>query len=97
MIEKIEGGVRVTAPMLISNARTLLEGGRAFLSDVTASSPVVLDLSAVAEADSSALSVIFALLRTARERDIELRIAHPPASLLSLAGLYGLSGSLPLA
>ena len=58
---------------------------------------LTLDLSAVEETDSSALSVIFGLLRTARERGLTLRVAQVPASMVSQAALYGVSDSLPLA
>lgn len=92
MIEKMEGGLRVTVPMVIANARALLEAGRDHLRG-----DMMLDLSAVPEADSSALSVIFAWLRDAHRRRATLRIVHPPASLISLAALYGVSEILPLA
>ena len=97
MIEQNAKGLRVTGPMLIANASALLEAGRGFLSAGAASVEVELDLSAVEETDSSALSVIFGLLRSARERGVTMRIAHPPASMVSQAALYGVSESLPLA
>jgi phospholipid transport system transporter-binding protein len=43
------------------------------------------------------LSVVLAWLRTAGERGVALRIVNPPASLISLATLYGVSELLPLA
>jgi phospholipid transport system transporter-binding protein len=95
MIEQNAKGLRVTGPMLIANASALLEAGRGFLS--AGALEVELDLSAVEETDSSALSVIFGLLRSARERGVTMRIAHPPASMVSQAALYGVSESLPLA
>ena len=99
MIEKNGAGLRVTVPMLIGNASALLDAGRGFLrSDSgTAGAEVVFDLSSVEETDSSALSVVFGLLRTARDRGVTMRIAHPPASMHSQAALYGVSESLPLA
>ncbi len=97
MIERTDGALRVTAPMVIANARTLLEGGRALLVACQPTDPALLELSAVNEVDSSALSVVFAWLRIAAQRGVALRIAHPPANLLSLATLYGVSDLLPLA
>ena len=102
MIEMKSGGLSVTGPMLITNANALLKAGRGFLraavaSPAAGSSELIFDLSAVAETDSSALSVIFGLLRTARECGVTLRIAHPPASMISQAALYGVSDSLSLA
>ena len=96
MIERSAGGFRVTGPMLIGNASTLLEAGRVFLSSGD-KAEVVFDLSSVAETDSSALSVIFGLLRTARDRGVTMRVVSPPASMISQAALYGVSDSLPLA
>jgi phospholipid transport system transporter-binding protein len=58
-----------------------------------------IDLSAIgdADADSSALAVLFAWLRDARRQGAEFRIVNPPAGLLSLAALYGVDEFLPLA
>lgn len=97
MIQASADGLRVTSPMLIANASALLETGRGFLRAAASSSAIVFDLSAVEETDSSALSVIFGLMRTARERGVTLKIAHPPASMISQAALYGVSDALPLA
>ena len=93
MIERTGNGLRVTAPMLIGNASALLEAGRSSLQ----AGEVVFDLSAVEEADSSALALVFAWQRSASERGATLRISHPPASMISLAALYGVSDFLPLA
>ncbi len=97
MIEKYGDGLRVTGPMLIANASALLEAGRGFLSTSAVGAKLDFDLSAVAETDSSALSVVFGLMRTARDRGISLRVVHAPASMLSQAALYGVSDSLSLA
>ena len=97
MIEKFGDGFRVTGTMLVADATALLEVGRSLLQGAGAGSVMVVDLSSVEETDSSALGVVFGLLRTARQLDVALRIAHPPASMISLAALYGVSDSLPLA
>ncbi len=96
MIEPTENGLRVTEPMLIANAHGLLTAGRVFFSGHSAPNPCVVDLSGVSEADSSSLSVIFAWIRAARQFERELRVANPPAGMLSLAALYGVSDTLPL-
>ena len=93
MIERTGGSLRVTTPMVTGNASALLEAGRSHLQ----AGEVVFDLSAVEEADSSALALVFAWQRSARERGATLRIRHAPASMLSLAALYGVSDFLPLA
>jgi phospholipid transport system transporter-binding protein len=96
MIEQSGDSLRVTVPMVIANAGALLEAGRSFLQ-AARSGDTVFDLAAVQEVDSSALTVVFAWLRTARERGATLRIVNPPASMTSLASLYSVSDFLPLA
>ena len=102
MIEREGDGLRVSGPMLISNASALLKAGRGFLQTLLTAAPgqaaavVVLDLAAVGETDSSALSVVFGLLRTARERGATLRVTPPPASMQSQATLYGVADTLSL-
>jgi len=96
MIEKSDHAFRVTAPMLIANARALLQAGQALLS-VESGTEILLDLERIQEVDSSALAVFFGLRRTAKVRGVKLRIVNPPASFISLAGLYGVSDSLSLA
>lgn len=95
MIEKHGDALRVSGPMLIAGATNLLESGRRLLA--SAGGDVVFDLSTVEETDSSALSVIFGWLRTAKSLGVKVRFTNPPASMISLAALYGVSESLPLA
>ena len=95
MIEQNGSVLRVTGGMLISDARALLESGREFLR--SASGAMILDLSAAEETDSSALAVVFGLLRTASERGVTMQVTNPPSSMISQAALYGVSDSLPLA
>ena len=93
MLERADNVLRVTAPMLFGGARTLLEAGRRQLDGRVSA----IDLSAVQDADSSALAVLFAWLRTAKKQQASLQIINPPAGLLSLAALYGVDDFLPLA
>ncbi len=97
MIEKSGNALRVSGPMLIAGATDLLKSGRSFLSSANGAGDLVFDLSAVEETDSSALSVIFGWLRTAQALGVGIRIANPPASMISQAALSGVSDSLPLA
>ena len=96
MIDKVENRYCVTGRMLIADARALLEAGRGLLL-AESGKEVLLDLASVEEADSSALGVLFGLMRTANARGVQLRLANPPAGLISLAGLYGVAESLRLA
>ncbi len=96
MIAKEESRYCVTGQMLIADARALLETGRGLLL-AESGKEILLDLASVEDADSSALGVLFGLMRTANGRGVQLRLANPPAGLLSLAGLYGVSDALPIA
>lgn len=93
MIERTGDRLRVTVPMVIANASALLEAGRSRLT----AGESVFDLSAVSDADSSALTLLFAWQRTAQAKGLTLRIDNPPASMVSLAALYGVSELLPFA
>ena len=93
MIERSGSRLKIAAPMLYAGAAALLAAGRAALTpDIRE-----IDLSAIQDADSSALAVLFAWLRDAQANNAELRIVSPPAGLLSLAALYGVDEFLPLA
>lgn len=93
MIEVTEGLVKVTAPMLIGAAAELREAGESALQGGAS----VIDLSAVTEADSSAVAVLLAWTRIAGERGQALSIVGVPNSIRSLANLYGVAELLPLA
>ncbi|HMW16748.1 MAG TPA: STAS domain-containing protein [Accumulibacter sp.] len=96
MIERIDDRLRVTAPMVIANARALLDAGRGLLAaDFPTGQAARLDLAGVGEVDSSALAVVLAWLRTAAAKNLPLRLVEPPANLLSLARLYGVDELLP--
>ena len=96
MIEKRDHRYVVVVPMLIANARGLLQAGRALLGSETAME-ITLDLDQVSDADSSALGVLFGLLRTAGVCGKRISVTNPPSGLISLAALYGVSDALPLA
>jgi phospholipid transport system transporter-binding protein len=83
----------IATPMVIAGAAKLREQGEAALAGGAA----VIDLSAVTEADSSAVAVLLAWTRSAGERGQALSIVGAPASVRSLANLYGVAEMLPLA
>ncbi len=97
MIARENDSLRVSAPMLIGNAPELLVAGRDCLRSGTPADVFLIDLGAVREVDSSALGIVFAWLRTAAQQGAGVRIINPPASMLSLAELYGVRELLPLA
>lgn len=57
---------------------------------------LVVDLSQVAEVDSSAVSLMLSWLREAQRNNVNLCFSHVPDNLLSLARLYGVAEILPL-
>lgn len=57
----------------------------------------VFDCEQVTRVDSSALALLLEAVRRARAGGGTLRVAHAPAGLVSLAGLYGLTDLLGLA
>jgi phospholipid transport system transporter-binding protein len=93
MIRELEGRLAVEGAVTHDTARALLEAGAAALKP----GATVFDLSAVKEVDSSCLAVIFGWQRAASAGGKTVAIAHPPANLVSLADLYGVSEFLPLA
>ena len=93
MIEQADGSLRVTVPLIIANARALLEAGRSALQ----SGEQVFDFSEVTEADSSALAVMLGWLRAAEAARASIRFANIPQGVSSLAELYGVTELLPLA
>ena len=93
MIVREAGRLVVKVPLVMANARGLLDAGRAALQ----AGEQLIDFSEVTEADSSAIAVMLGWLRGAAASQSSLKFAHVPAGVLSLAELYGLTELLPLA
>ena len=92
MIEREGLRLIVKVPLVMANARGLLDAGRAALQP----GEQVFDFSLVTEADSSALAVMFGWLRAAASSRSTVKFAHIPKGVRSLAELYGISELLPL-
>ena len=92
MIEREGGRLVVKVPLLMANARGLLEAGRSVLQQ----GEQIFDFSAVSEADSSAIAVMLGWLRAAEQTRSTIKFAHIPVGVSSLAELYGVSELLPL-
>jgi phospholipid transport system transporter-binding protein len=65
------------------------------LRRTTAGEPAELDAGALQDFDSSAVALLLALARVARERGVELRLLALPPRLRELAVLYGVGSLLP--
>ena len=92
MIEREAQRLVVKVPMVMANARGLLDAGRSALQP----GEQILDLKQVGDADSSAIAVMLGWLRVASRSRSTVRFAHIPAGVRSLAELYGLTELLPL-
>jgi len=93
MIEREAGRLVVKVPLVMANARELLNAGRSALQ----AGEQIVDFSGVEEADSSAIAVMLGWLRAATQMQATIKFAHVPAGVRSLAELYGLTELLPLA
>ena len=92
MIEREAGRLIVTVPLVMDNARHLLEAGR----DALQAGDQIIDLGRVEEADSSALAVMLGWLRAANSLRSTIKFANIPVGVRSLAELYGVAELLPL-
>ena len=86
MIERSGNELRLTGALTIANAVTLCEEGKQQLNG-----DVVIDLAAVTEVDSTALSVLFEWRRAALQKKTSISFRNLPDSMKSLAALYGVA------
>ena len=78
---------RSDCPLTVENARSTYEAGL----QVIAAGQVDFDLSYLTAVDSSAVAILMAWQRAALARGLALKLVNPPASLESLAALYGVT------
>jgi phospholipid transport system transporter-binding protein len=91
VIERDSNRLRVRGPVTISNVTALCEAGKQQFPE----SDVVVDLAEVSEVDSAALSLLFEWEREARRRNARIVFENLPASLKTLATLYGVLELIP--
>ena len=91
MIRREGARMIVSGPVTLGNVAALLEEGRRHLADGVQT----VDLGEVSEMDSALLALLLAWLRDARVADRSLAFTHLPASLLTIARLYGVDRLLP--
>ncbi|MEO7728922.1 MAG: STAS domain-containing protein [Burkholderiales bacterium] len=86
MIERAGNELRLSGAMTIANAVALCDEGKLQLD-----ADVVVDLAAVTEVDSTALSVLFEWRRFAQHKNLQISFRNLPDSMESLAALYGVA------
>ena len=89
MIERDGQRLKLSGAITIASVARECDAGKQQLADGD-----VVDLSGVKEVDSSALSLIFELQREAKRRTLHISFSNLPASLQSLATLYGVADLL---
>ena len=87
MIERDGNQLRVRGALTIASVTAMCEAGKRHFGD----GDLVVDLAAVTEVDSAALSLLFEWRRAAREKNLRIAFRNLPESLKSLAELYGLT------
>ena len=86
MIERDGNQLRISGALTIANAAELCEAAKQHING-----DVVVDLAAVTEVDSSALSLLFEWRRAAQQSNSRISFRNLPDSLESLAALYGVA------
>ena len=91
-VQQTANGIAVSGNMTMETAATLLSSGATTLG----SGEPACDLAGVVHIDSSGLAVLFGWQRVVEARGQTLRIANPPAGLIGLADVYGVTELLSL-
>jgi phospholipid transport system transporter-binding protein len=92
MIACKDGRCGLQGPITVDNVVSLLGEGR----EQFTASPLTVDLSAVTDVDSSALSLLLEWRRDAARAGRSLRYTGLPGNLQSLAKLYGVTELLTM-
>jgi len=82
----------VSGAVTLGNVAALLEEGRRYIGEGVQT----IDLAEVSEMDSALLALLLAWLREANARQRALEFANLPASLRTIARLYGVDDLLPV-
>jgi phospholipid transport system transporter-binding protein len=91
LIRKNGNCLQVQGAMTMENVNALL----AESAPVFDSNNLEMDLSAVPDVDSAAISLLFEWLRQAHARNASLVFVNLPSNLASLASLYGVLDLIP--
>ncbi len=90
-ISKDGNRLKVQGAMTMENVKALLATGTSMI----AADNLEVDLAAVDDVDSSAVSLVFEWLRVAHGRNASLVFVNLPSTLSSLAELYGVLDLIP--
>jgi phospholipid transport system transporter-binding protein len=82
----------LSGPVTLANVTALLDEGRRHLAEGVQT----VDLAEVSEMDSALLALLLAWLRDAKARDQAVAFTNPPASLITIARLYGVDRVIPI-
>ena len=91
MIRREGARMLVSGPVTLANVAALLEDGRRHIAEGVQT----VDLGEVSEMDSALLALLLAWLRDAKARGQPIAFANLPASLITIARLYGVDRLLP--
>lgn len=81
----------VSGPLTLASVAAVLREGSAVIGQGVRT----VDLAEVGELDSSALSLLLAWMRQAKQQNRELQFANLPQGLTTIARLYGVADLLP--
>lgn len=84
--------------LMVSGRLTMETASSLFSTDLQAENngPLVIDLKNVEAVDSAAVSLLLSWSRRAKRNNVAISFHNVPASLLSLAHLYGVEELLPV-
>lgn len=94
MISRDGNIFRVSGPVILDNVCAVIEEGRRAFDG---QADVTVDLSGLDNVDSSAISMMLEWARDAARGGRRMRFAGLPENLKSLARVYGVLDTLPLA
>ena len=93
MIRREGDRMFVSGPLTLASVAAVLHEGSTAIEQGVRS----VDLGEVGELDSSALALLLAWLREAKQRNRDLSFANLPQGLTTIARLYGVTDLLPVA